>query len=372
MQQADYGGYCLLFDLEGRVKWVVPKKGKLWPGPENYLRRTMGNNWLLYESGAYAGVYELTSRYYFPVPVAGLQSPWSDENTSNKLDQVAEILDEAAQFYRVANTKQLKAQKSHLAKVLKATIPVLPPDAIKVEYDVIPVIISRGCLHNCSFCSVKAGSGLELVPEPELRQQMESLRSFIGRDLINYNSIFLGQNDALAAGIPRVTKTATLAFETFNIESSIMAGSNLFLFGSVGSFLSQSSAELLELEQMPYENVYLNLGLESFDQQSLEILGKPITSSEVFQAFTKGLELAENAAKLHISFNFVLGQNLPAQHIRDLEYYLRDISFPQERCAVYISPLQYEPWRAGELARTVLQLKAMSRLNLYLYFIVPF
>ncbi len=371
LHQIDFDGYRFLFDLEGRIKWIAPLKADLWPGPENYLRRTLGNKWLLYESGAYAGVYELTGRYYLPVPLAGPWSPWQDMRAGEKLSRLTNLLEEASQAYPVAGARQLNFLARQLAGILKGTVPVLPPDAIKAEYDLIPLFVSRGCVHNCSFCSVKAGGDLEIVSDNELKCQIKEMKSFLGADMANYNSVFLGQNDALAAGAARAAETASLAYDSFGIGSSIMQGTNLFLFGSVRSLLMHGLDDLLELDKIPYSKVFINLGLESFHENTLERLGKPLSSLEVLQAFDKGLELARRGRKLNVSFNFVIGKDLPNGHLQTMEKYLSSISLPPDRCTIYISPLQHEKWRPGELMRQVMHLKAKSRLRLHLYCIVP-
>ena len=367
----DFKGYRFLFDLEGRIKWIIPLKAHLWPGPDNYLRRTLGNHWLLYESGGYAGVYELTGRYYFPVPLYNSLSPWSAPKNSFQLDNILALLDELALKYPIYNTNQLKNYANQLYRVLKSTLPVLPPDSINVEYDLIPIVISRGCLHNCLFCSVKTNSSFDLVSEQELQAQMEDLQTLIGKDLINYSSLFVGQNDGLAAGVEKVAKNSCWAFDFFNIGSAIMAKKNLFLFGSATSFLSHENKRFLIFDALPFDYIFLNLGLESFHGPTLNMLGKPITAREILEAFKKAMDLVSYSQKIQISFNFVLGKKLPKQHLQILEHKLSSAKQGLEKCIVYLSPLQNEHWRAGELARTVLRLKAKSRFKLYLYFIVP-
>jgi len=41
-------------------------KKKSWIHPSEWLKRTMGNDWIYYSTGGYSGVYEALGEYYLP------------------------------------------------------------------------------------------------------------------------------------------------------------------------------------------------------------------------------------------------------------------------------------------------------------------
>ena len=41
-------------------------KGRGWPHPHEWLKRTPGNDWVYYSTGGYTGVFEATGEYYLP------------------------------------------------------------------------------------------------------------------------------------------------------------------------------------------------------------------------------------------------------------------------------------------------------------------
>ncbi len=375
LYRVEINGYQLLFDLQGRIRWIVPLRSNLWPGPESAIRRTLCNNWLLYDSSEYYGIFELVGRYYIPVPLYGNISPFLPENQQNEqireMSYLLDLVDQAADRYGFMGIDQLKRDATSLLKIIKGTVPVLPPDTIHVDYDLLPLLVTRGCLYNCSFCTVKTGTDIEYVDDHDLNVQIDGIRNYAGKDIANFNSVFLGQNDALAAGTVRILEAASKAFSSFRPEASLIRGSNLFMFGSVTSFLAEGTAKLKELDSLPFERIFINLGLESFHQKTLERIGKPVSSQDVEKAFYTGLELCSRTDSLHISFNFLLGQHLPGEHLELLFKRLSHIEGDNGNCSVYISPLQEESWRIGQLRRTVYTLKAASRLPLYLYLIVP-
>ena len=105
----------------------------------------------------------------------------------------------------------LKARADAFHRMIGGTISVLPPDARHVDYDVIPVNISDGCLYNCRFCSVKTGKGFRLRDKEDIETQIRHLQAFYGSDIRNFNSIFLGQHDALHAGLDVIAFAAEAA-----------------------------------------------------------------------------------------------------------------------------------------------------------------
>jgi hypothetical protein len=72
---------------------------------------------------------------------------------------------------------------------------------------------------------------------------------------------------------------ATKAYKVLDFASRI-ENPMMFLFGSVDSLI-QAQAPLFEkLNNLPFYT-YINIGLESVDQPTLKLLGKPLIESSV-------------------------------------------------------------------------------------------
>ena len=56
------------FNLNGEVKYITGT-GPDWPHPAEWLKRTIGNDWVYYSTGSYyTGVVDLFGEYYLPCP----------------------------------------------------------------------------------------------------------------------------------------------------------------------------------------------------------------------------------------------------------------------------------------------------------------
>ena len=86
----------------------------------------------------------------------------------------------------------------------------------------------------------------------DILEQLTKLRDFYGPDLRNYNSLYLGQHDALNCGCDRIVWAALQAYELLDFERSYLEGCFLFLFGSVDSFLkSEDTSFSIPLTNYP-------------------------------------------------------------------------------------------------------------------------
>ena len=53
------------FNLNREIIRIIGK-GVHWPHPQEWLKRTAGNDWIYYSTGGYTGVFETTGEYYLP------------------------------------------------------------------------------------------------------------------------------------------------------------------------------------------------------------------------------------------------------------------------------------------------------------------
>ena len=53
------------YNLNGEIKFIEGR-GRSWPQPSEWLKRTIGNDWVYYSAGDYKGVYDLIGEYYYP------------------------------------------------------------------------------------------------------------------------------------------------------------------------------------------------------------------------------------------------------------------------------------------------------------------
>jgi len=389
--QIDFNDFRYQFNLNGEVKYIVGT-GPDWPHPAEWLKRTVGNDWVYYSTGNYySGVVDLFGEYYFPYPAYPTnclfkENPFARKNVMAALKEMEKIApfalgqsmkyigdeqSDVREFLLLAGNNSIdhmrkKADRFH--RILKAQVTVLPPDCRHVDYDVIPVMISDGCLYNCSFCGVKSGMDLTCRNRDEITEQLIALRKFYGADLINYNSIYLGQHDTLAAKPDDIIWAAQKAYNIFSIEQSYMLGPKLFLFGSPESFLQMDTYFWDSLDRLPYYT-YVNIGLESFDDNTLEFLKKPVSSQDISLAFNRMQEINKSYEHIEVTANFLLGEELPATHISSLlKQTGNSLGKHVGKGCIYFSPL-----KGGTSTKKIFDLfrdiKHQCRIDTFLYLI---
>lgn len=264
--------------------------------------------------------------------------------------------------------RSLESKADTLHRIIGGKISVLPPDTRHVDYNVIPVMIADGCLYQCNFCSIKSRQGFCVRSTEDIRRQIRNLQAFYGANLRNYNALFLGNHDALAAGPERICLAATEACARFSFEKSYLKDPTLFLFGSADSFLNAEKSLFESLNRMPMYT-FINIGLESADPATLKYLNKPLDKKKIESAFQRVLDINRSYPRIEITVNFILGDRLPPGHYPSIIELIRNrLAGFYSKGAVYLSPLMSDPGCQRSLQR-FFKIKNMSRLPVYLYLI---
>lgn len=358
-----------------------------WSHPHEWFKRTCGNDWVYYSTGGYDGVFESTGEYYLP----NFNYP-SNSILGGKPFQQEEILRETTEWYthlqQVASTctdcspehqelltrilengpDVLQARAHRLHDIVGGRVSVLPPDARHVDYNIIPLTISRGCLYKCRFCKVKNSHGFAELTTAEINQQIDELRVLFSTNIVNYNSLFIGEHDALNVRSSLLLESMEHAYLKLGFAQSYMESSNIFLFGSIDSLLGCDIDLFRRLGEFP-GNIFINIGLESADDESLQLLGKPVSADKVRQAFHFMQELNLKHSNLEFTGNFIMDDNLPDNHYQSILVLLRD-SLPRTRPkgSIYFSPLEFSRPSRKKLF-IFNRLKLASRLPTFLYII---
>ncbi len=376
--------YIFEFNLNHDLRHAKSKR-KAWIHPSEWLKRTLGNDWVYYSTGGYSGVYEALGEYYLPnlmYPTNSLLGgkPFKEKEIGQIVKNWHQIIgqlpdvglpDPVCQW--ICAIKQQtpeglhkKAQK--LFEISGSRVTVMPPDARHVDYNIIPLNISDGCLYKCRFCKVKNKKSFSVRSEQDIDHQIKQLKQLYGKDLINFNALFLGEHDALNAPCELILDTVHKACHAFHFESSYMKENYLFMFGSVGSFLAADKTLFETLNRMPFQT-FINIGLESYDQATLDLLGKPLTVKKVGEAFEKIQIINDTFPHIEISCNFVMDDTLSDSHYEAAMTLIREsVNRTNPKGCVYLSPLKF-----GSPSRQVLydfyKLKSLSRFPTFLYII---
>ena len=204
--------------------------------------------------------------------------------------------------------------------------------------------------------------------QQNIDNQIEQLKQVFNNDIINFNALFIGEHDALNAPEDLILETIQKAYHSLNLKISYMTGSYLFIFGSVDSFLNSSKTFFTRLNQLNFQT-FINIGLESYDQATLDLIGKPITKEMVGQAFKRIQDINKSCTNIEITCNFVMDDSLPDSHYEALMTLIRkSTSKNNPKGCIYLSPLKF-----GTPSREVLydfyKLKAKSRFPTFLYII---
>lgn len=381
--------YTCQFNLNQEIKYIQGH-GNGWPSPSEWLKRTVGNDWVYYLAGDYSGVRDAFGEYYLPCPSYPSNSfisrnPFKDRavafaidawnNLIKKVSALApntEFVDLKRFMHKIGendpDTLGRKARQFH--RITHGQITVLPPDTRHVDYEVIPIIIADGCLYKCGFCRVKSRDDFTPRTRQNIIDQINQLKAFYGHDLKNYNAIFLGLHDALNADPGLILFAAEKAYDLLELKNIHLKGAHLFLFGSVDAIINSKMSFFDALQSLPY-STYINIGLESADQQTLNILKKPITSEMVAQAFTKMLAINKKYSKIEITANFVYGDHLPQSHLSSFfDLTRKKLDHPSGKGTVYFSPLMNGGvMEHRNIVRRFYKIKTQNPLPSYLYLI---
>ncbi len=381
------GPFVFQFNLNGEIRHIQCRKDCAME-PTEWLKRTLGNDWVFYASGGYNGAFAAMGEYYVPCfRYASNGILGGDPFSRGVLEQARKAL---AHVFRLLESLPANLTDSRFDgfrdRVLSSTedvlvaracrfhdlaggrISVLPPDARHVDYDVIPLNISSGCLYNCKFCTVKSGRPFTVFSKDQIESRIQNLKPFYGPDLVNYNALFLGQHDALNAGEEMIAWAAERAFDVFGFGTSLLKEPRLFLFGSAGSFLGAGDSLFRTLSALPF-TTYINIGLESADEKTLDLIGKPVTIRDIHEAFSRMEAVNRTYGNLEITANFLYGESLPETHMpSSLALIQKQYEKPYTRGAVYFSPYGKSRDRKS-LVTGFKIIKNQCRLPVFLYII---
>ena len=353
------------------------------------MKRTIANDWIYYASGgSYNRIFSLLGEYYlpcfsYPTNTIFRQEAFQEDILPNALDALSRLQRKIRRIGPTVNEPRLKTffarivdndtpalalRRQQFYSLLGGQISVLPPDARHVDYNVIPIIVADGCLYNCGFCQVKSGQSFRLRSDRQIANQIEGLTAFLGRERANFNAVFLGQHDGLHAGEEAIEFAARKACEELELDRSNLRGCYLFLFGSVDSVIGARETLFSMLNRLPYYT-YINIGLESFDRDTLTLLKKPVRVRAVEEAFARMQAVNRRYPNIEMTANLVLGCDLPSGHEASIIEQSRDrLDRYYSKGALYFSPL-YGQIKRRQMKDKFYRIKNSSRLPAYLYLI---
>ena len=381
--------YEFRFNLNGEIKFIRGLNVN-WPHPAEQLKRTDGNDWIYYTVGDRSGEHGIVSwlgEYYLPCLPYPSNPVWEVNYLSNPsiMNAFAAWSQLYGSLYGCREERLhararglislildnhdgvLHKRSTRLNEIIGGRLSVLPPDTRHVDYEIIPLTVADGCLYHCKFCCVKSAHRFQPRTGNDIIQQIRELKLFYGRNLENYNALFLGNHDVLEAGDELIFMAASKAYEDFEFEARTK-NPFLFLFGSVDSFLTSKNKLFEKLNHLPYYT-YINIGLESVDKSTLKMIGKPLVESKVREAFHKMIDINAAYKNIEVTANFVIGEGLPAEHYHSLKALLRDTTvISVGKGSIYLSPLKDSP-KKRELLPLVNEIKGQSKLPVYIYLI---
>jgi len=381
--------FSFYFDLNHEIKFIHGK-GDKWPHPNEFVKRTKTNDLVYYFSGEYyGGIFDATGEYYVPCFLYPSNSLWNKDITDIieiaksrwkelilKLKKIsmktcpAEVGDFIRDIIKKDN-RYLKQRAKDLKNILGTEITVLPPDTRHVDYEVIPVIISDGCLYHCKFCRVKSKNAFTQRSKNEVLEQIKSLRSFYGKELKNYASLYLGLHDALNCSIDLIKFAIEKAWKILELENSYLKEKSIFLFGSVDSLLKSRDEVFDFFNSIPGTQTFINIGLESGCDNTLKSIGKPISSKKVYESFFKMMDINKKYLNIEITANFLFDLAFLDSHWESISTLTREVvKHPYHKGTIYLSPLKIE--QKNKQLKKFMEIKRNSFLPMYLYIIQRF
>lgn len=216
---------------------------------------------------------------------------------------------------------------------------LMPPD----RYRSLIIQATQGCAYNgCLFCSLYKGQRYRVVPPAELREHVRRVKAFVGSGLGERRGVFLGEANALAMPHAELLQV----FDVVRDELPALAH-------DVSSFIDafdeyRSVAELKALVARGLTRVFV--GVESGDETTLGLLGKPETVSGVER-------LVGSLKEAGVGVGVIFLAGLGATHVAASDALCARLPL-DEADLVYVSPLVVEP---GSALAEQLRRRSVSR-----------
>ncbi|MBW1649351.1 MAG: radical SAM protein [Deltaproteobacteria bacterium] len=378
--------YIFCFDLNNRIKFIQGKKETIG----EQFKLNCAADWIYYCVAGYKGVYSFLGEYYLPC-FGYAKNPLFDIYSYNtklfknifnaflklvqrleyiiKSDPLNEINQILKAIITVNHSEAIKKRVEEFYKITSGVVTVLPPDCRHVDYEVIPLNITYGCLYNCGFCSVKKGIKFKTRSITDILYDIKRFKTFYSADIANYNSLFLGEHDALNAESKIIIDAAKTAYNKLGFQYSYMKNPMLFLFGSVDSLINAKKELFEALNSLPFYT-YINIGMESADNTTFRLLKKPLVSKKIKEAFDNMLLINQKYMNIEITANFVMGDMLSDEHYQSIITLSKSAgkSF-YGKGAFYISPLEKSGAPSSYVQKKFLWLKNSCAMPTYIYII---
>jgi len=225
-----------------------------------------------------------------------------------------------------------------------------------------------GGINGGVFVFFKNKKSFSVRSNQNISNQINRLKKLFGNDRINYNALFLGEHDVLNAPGQLIICAIQQAFEALGFDRSYMKSKNVFMFASADSVLNSNLSFFEQLNALDAKT-YINVGLESCDQATLNWLGKPLSTKKVGQAFERIQAINAQFSNVEITCNFVMDEDLNRSHHDSLIRLIRDsVTRTQAKGCIYLSPLKFSSPSRKKLY-DFYKIKSLSRFPTYLYII---
>ncbi len=330
------------FSLAWRPIFLQGKKD--WPNPAEWLKISLSGRPLYYSSLGYGNLTSLFHQFYVPFELDGQY----DSNTNNINERLAakraltKMKALASDFVESECNDPLWRKAigrlefwNHFSIVqfpllLRAQVKVLPPDCMRCDYDVFPIILATGCLYNCGFCRFKDGTDHSPRTKMEIESQTDRLLHILRDERTMFKGVFLGNQDALGVSDELIFYAIAL------VREKMPWIKNVFLFASADSFLNKGMSFFSHLEESGL-NYFINVGIESVDEATLALLKKPVAKDVVMAAWHFINLINQKFPRLEISLNILVNQGLPRSHWADLFELLHEEK-PFPKGTIYLVP----------------------------------
>ncbi|RLC81211.1 MAG: hypothetical protein DRJ03_20465 [Chloroflexi bacterium] len=262
---------------------------------------------------------------------------------SNEIEEIplnfVEILENARVIY---NWEGLMKEKFSLKEVYPTPISVVPPEVRPDQNPIFAIIqITQGCWIQeargpCKFCASYRGIPYREKSLDELIEHIKKVKKFTGRGWKQVRKLFLTDADPFHT---KIDSEVYLRFLSREIPQAVWYEA----FVSTPTILSKSETLWKRLKTLGLKRLYW--GVESADDETLELLGKPHRRKDLYKAAYRLNSSGISYAIIIMSGIGALNPNRSEDevvnnpHVKETGKFVRDIRCP----IVYVSKFMPQP-----------------------------